>query len=47
MVEPLVGASDNYFGQSRLVWKPLQPETAAVEVLRRMINRKHGLNLSE
>ncbi|PPQ98788.1 hypothetical protein CVT24_003346 [Panaeolus cyanescens] len=48
MSETLEGrAFDNYFAQSRLVWKPIQPETAAVEVLRRQINRKHGLNLKD
>lgn len=38
---------DTYFSQSKPLWTPIQPQTAAVEVLRRQINRKHGLNLSK
>ncbi|KAF4620739.1 hypothetical protein D9613_000498 [Agrocybe pediades] len=36
---------DTYFAQSKLLWTPIQPATSAAEVLRREINRKHGLNL--
>ncbi|KAH9485547.1 Acetoacetyl-CoA synthetase [Psilocybe cubensis] len=36
---------ESYFAQSKLLWSPIQPRTAFVEVLRREINRKHGLNL--
>ncbi|KJA27864.1 hypothetical protein HYPSUDRAFT_35033 [Hypholoma sublateritium FD-334 SS-4] len=38
---------DTYFSQSKLLWTPIQPQTAAVEILRRQINRKHGLNLKD
>ncbi|KAF8973045.1 acetoacetyl-CoA synthetase [Flammula alnicola] len=36
---------DTYFAQSKLLWTPIQTQTAASEVLRRLINRKHGLQL--
>ncbi|KDR75136.1 hypothetical protein GALMADRAFT_140674 [Galerina marginata CBS 339.88] len=36
---------DPYFAHSRLLWKPIQPRLAASDVLRREINRKHGLQL--
>ncbi|KAF5322148.1 hypothetical protein D9619_001457 [Psilocybe cf. subviscida] len=36
---------DVYFSQSRHLWTPPQPQSAASEVLRRHINRKHGLQL--
>lgn len=37
---------DVYFSQSRHLWTPPQPQSAASEVLRRYINKKHGLQLS-
>ncbi|KAF9042189.1 acetoacetyl-CoA synthetase [Panaeolus papilionaceus] len=39
--------ANTYFAQSRLMWKPAQPEATAVEAFRRQINRKHGLNLRD
>ncbi|KII92555.1 hypothetical protein PLICRDRAFT_37325 [Plicaturopsis crispa FD-325 SS-3] len=33
------------FSQSRLLWKPTNPEHTRVEVFRRRINHKHGLDL--
>lgn len=36
----------DYASQSRLLWTPPQPNHTSVEVLRRDINRKYGLNLS-
>ncbi|KAG6891580.1 hypothetical protein C0992_003607 [Termitomyces sp. T32_za158] len=39
-------STDSYFAQSRLLWKHPQPEATPVEVFRRTINRKHGLNLA-
>ncbi|KAF8070101.1 acetoacetyl-CoA synthetase [Lyophyllum atratum] len=41
-----MSSQDAYFSQSRLLWKPAQPGVTPVEVFRRMINRKHGLNLA-
>ena len=35
-----------YFAHSKLLWTPVQPQISASEVLRRQINRKHGLQLS-
>ncbi|KAG5652874.1 hypothetical protein H0H81_003304 [Sphagnurus paluster] len=37
--------NDAYFAQSRLLWKHTQPQSTYVEILRRSINRKHGLKL--
>ncbi|KAJ7594475.1 acetoacetyl-CoA synthetase [Mycena floridula] len=39
--------SDSYFAQSRLLWKPDHPEWTSIEILKRAINRKHGLNLED
>ncbi|KAG6874498.1 hypothetical protein C0995_010408 [Termitomyces sp. Mi166 len=39
-------STDSYFAQSRLLWKHPQPEKTPVEGLLRMINRKHGLRLT-
>ncbi|RXW22984.1 hypothetical protein EST38_g2854 [Candolleomyces aberdarensis] len=36
----------DYAAQPKLLWTPPQPNQASVEVLRRDINRKHGLNLA-
>ncbi|GLB37018.1 putative AMP-binding enzyme [Lyophyllum shimeji] len=41
-----MSSSDSYFAQSRLLWKPAQPAVTPVELLRQMINRKHGLQLA-
>ncbi|CAA7261760.1 unnamed protein product [Cyclocybe aegerita] len=38
---------NNYFAQSGLLWTPAQPRRSAVEVLRREINRKYGLQLKD
>ncbi|KAF8197872.1 acetoacetyl-CoA synthetase [Pholiota molesta] len=38
---------DTYFAHSKLLWTPIQPQTAAAEVLRLFINRKHGLKLKD
>ncbi|KIM45283.1 hypothetical protein M413DRAFT_441964 [Hebeloma cylindrosporum] len=37
----------SYFAHSKLLWTPLQPQISASEVLRRQINRKHGLQLKD
>ncbi|KAH9018699.1 hypothetical protein EDB84DRAFT_1566309 [Lactarius hengduanensis] len=39
--------SQDLFAGSRLLSKPVTPEDTNVEVLRRFINRKHGLNLKD
>ncbi|KAH9055528.1 acetoacetate-CoA ligase [Lactarius vividus] len=39
--------SQDLFAGSRLLSKPVTPEDTKVEVLRRFINRKHGLNLKD
>ncbi|KAF5386148.1 hypothetical protein D9615_002594 [Tricholomella constricta] len=41
-----MSSADSYFAQSRLLWKHAHPEVTPVEIFRRMINRKHGLNLA-
>ncbi|KAI0339857.1 acetoacetate-CoA ligase [Trametopsis cervina] len=38
---------DAQFSQSRLIWTPKDPARSRVEGLRRLINRKHGLNLKD
>ncbi|KAG6866376.1 hypothetical protein C0991_005297 [Blastosporella zonata] len=38
--------SDSYFSHSRLLWEHTQPSITPIEVLRRTINRKHGLKLA-
>ncbi|GLB37016.1 hypothetical protein LshimejAT787_0400670 [Lyophyllum shimeji] len=41
-----MSSSDSYVAQSRpILWKPAQPAVTPVELLRQMINRKHGLHL--
>ncbi|KNZ80854.1 Acetoacetyl-CoA synthetase [Termitomyces sp. J132] len=39
-------SADSYFAQSKLLWRHPQPDATPVEILRRMINRKHGLKLA-
>ncbi|KAH9171177.1 acetoacetate-CoA ligase [Lactarius sanguifluus] len=39
--------SQDLFAGSRLLSKPVTPEDTNVEVLRRFVNRKHGLNLKD
>ncbi|EPT04586.1 hypothetical protein FOMPIDRAFT_1156848 [Fomitopsis schrenkii] len=36
-----------HFAQSKLIWSPSGPSYTPLEVLRRMINRKHALNLRD
>ncbi|KAF9452755.1 acetoacetyl-CoA synthetase [Macrolepiota fuliginosa MF-IS2] len=36
---------DLYFSQSKLLWTPRNPEFTNTDLLRRLINRKHGLSL--
>ncbi|KXN90980.1 Acetoacetyl-CoA synthetase [Leucoagaricus sp. SymC.cos] len=36
---------DSYFSQSKLLWTPSQPGFTNTDLLRRLINRKHNLNL--
>ncbi|KAF8228881.1 acetoacetyl-CoA synthetase [Tricholoma matsutake] len=37
----------SHFSHSRLIWKHDRPAHTQVEILRRIINRKHGLDLSD
>ncbi|KIP06965.1 hypothetical protein PHLGIDRAFT_106267 [Phlebiopsis gigantea 11061_1 CR5-6] len=38
---------DSQFSQSRLIWKHRDTQNCRVDVFRRWINRKHGLNLTD
>ncbi|EKM80626.1 hypothetical protein AGABI1DRAFT_55606 [Agaricus bisporus var. burnettii JB137-S8] len=38
---------DSYFSQSKLLWTPRNPEFTSTDLFRRLINRKHGLNLQD
>lgn len=46
--QPPTGCSTNmnpHFTHSKLLWTPTRPHLTGVDALRRLINRKHGLNL--
>ncbi|KAH9839228.1 uncharacterized protein C8Q71DRAFT_503581 [Rhodofomes roseus] len=38
---------DGHFAQSKLIWSPPRPSYTSLEVFRREVNRKHGLNLKD
>ncbi|PCH36095.1 acetoacetate-CoA ligase [Wolfiporia cocos MD-104 SS10] len=37
----------SYFSQSKVLWRPTNPNSTSLDALRRMVNRKHGLNLKD
>ncbi|TFK70614.1 acetoacetate-CoA ligase [Pluteus cervinus] len=43
----MASSDTNPFSQSRLLWKHVQPQLASSELLRRLINRKRGLQLGD
>ncbi|OSX66017.1 hypothetical protein POSPLADRAFT_1043540 [Postia placenta MAD-698-R-SB12] len=38
---------DTHFAHSRLLWRPANPARTSLDAFRRMVNRKHGLNLRD
>lgn len=38
---------ESHFARSRIIWEPKQPSNTSLDTLRRLINLKHGLNLSK
>ncbi|KZT10799.1 acetoacetate-CoA ligase [Laetiporus sulphureus 93-53] len=41
----MAGHTESHFAQSKLIWRPAHPSRTSLDVFRRVINRKHGLNL--